>query len=60
MSRFLIAIASLLVSLSSDSQSFEGRITYSNNYQSKMTNVSDEQLSQMMGSEQDFYIKGGN
>lgn len=60
MSRFLIAIASLLISLSSYSQSFEGRITYSNSYQSKMTNVSDEQLSQMMGSDQDFFIKGGN
>lgn len=59
MPRFLIAIVSLLVSLSSSSQSFEGRITYTNSYQSKMTNVSDEQLSQMMGSEQDFYIKGG-
>lgn len=59
MLRLLIAIISLISSFYSYSQSFEGRITYSNFYQSKMSNVSDEQLSQMMGSKQDFYIKGG-
>jgi hypothetical protein len=59
MQSFSIAVVLLLASLCSYSQSFEGRITYSNIYQSKIPNVSDEQLSQMMGSKQDFYIKGG-
>jgi hypothetical protein len=59
MPSLLIVIVSLIVSLCSYSQSFEGKITYDNNYQSKMSNVSDEQFSQMMGSEQEFYIKGG-
>lgn len=54
----LITSVSLLLSLNVFSQSFEGRITYAVRYLSKMSNVSDEQLSQMMGSEQLFYIKG--
>jgi hypothetical protein len=59
MPHFLIVIVASFISLCSYSQSFEGRITYSNSYESKIPNVSNVQLSQMMGSEQEFYIKGG-
>jgi len=42
------------------SQSFEGTITYANRYKSKSTQVTDEQLSSMMGTTQEYYIKGGD
>lgn len=42
------------------SQPFEGKITYQIVYTSKIPNVSDEQLTAMMGSRQDYLIKGGN
>ena len=41
-------------------QSFEGKITYQNSFKSKLPNLKDEQLNSMMGTKQDYYIKGGN
>lgn len=41
-------------------QNFEGQITYNNSYVSKMPNVSDQQLTLMMGSVQNYFIKGGD
>lgn len=41
-------------------QTFEGKITYHNSFKSKMPNMKDEQLNSMMGSEQEYYIKGGD
>lgn len=43
-----------------NAQSFEGKITYSNNYQSKVAKLKSEQLNALMGTKQDYYIKGGN
>lgn len=41
-------------------QSFEGKIVYQNSYQSKMSNLTDEQFTAMMGTKQEYFIKGGN
>jgi len=41
-------------------QNFEGKITYQNTYKSKLPNVTDQQFGSMMGSTQDYIIKGGN
>jgi hypothetical protein len=41
-------------------QNFEGKITYHNTIKSKAPNVSDEQLSAMLGTTQEYYLKGGN
>ena len=41
-------------------QHFEGKIIYQNKYKSKIAAVSDEQLTGMMGSRQEYFIKGGN
>lgn len=41
-------------------QTFEGKITYQNTYKSKLPNVTDQQFTSMMGSTQDYIIKGGN
>ena len=41
-------------------QPFEGKITYTNSYKSKMPNVTDEQFTAMMGTRQEYFIKGEN
>ncbi len=41
-------------------QPFEGTITYSNAYKSKAPQVTDEQLNSMMGTNQEYYIKGSD
>ena len=41
-------------------QSFEGKITYQNSFKSKLPNMKDEQFNSMMGTKQEYYIKGGN
>lgn len=41
-------------------QPFEGKIVYENAYRSKVPNVSDEQFNTMMGTTQEYLIKGGN
>jgi hypothetical protein len=41
-------------------QSFEGKITYSNRYKSKSPQLKDAQLATLMGTTQDYYIKGGD
>jgi len=41
-------------------QSFEGKITSQNAIKSKLTNITDAQFSSMMGTRQEYFIKGGN
>jgi len=41
-------------------QSFEGKVTYKNSYKSKIPNMTDEQFSTMMGTNQEYVIKGAN
>lgn len=41
-------------------QSFEGKITYSNSYKSKSPQLKDAQLATMLGTTQDYYIKGAD
>jgi hypothetical protein len=41
-------------------QSFEGKITYSSIYKSKSPQLKDAQLATMMGTTQDYYIKGAD
>jgi len=50
----------LLFTLTSSAQNFEGKIVYRNSYRSKLTNVSDTQFAAMMGSTNEYYIKGGD
>ena len=48
----------LLTSYSLFAQNFEGEIIYANTYKSKSMMVSDEQLTSMMGTKQDYFLKG--
>jgi hypothetical protein len=41
-------------------QSFEGKIVYQNTFKSKIPNVTDEQFDSMMGSQHEYFIKGGD
>lgn len=41
-------------------QNFEGKVVYQNSFKSKMTNITNEQFGAMMGTTQEYFIKGGN
>ncbi len=41
-------------------QDFEGKVIYKNEYTSKIANVTNEQFSSMMGTTQEYLIKGGD
>jgi len=55
---FLLMMSFISTSLTA--QNFEGEIIYQNSYQSKMAGVTDEKFTSLMGTEQDFFIKGAN
>jgi hypothetical protein len=56
--RLYILFAFLFVVAAASAQSFEGKISYQNKYKSKLPNVTDEQFNAMMGTTQDYFIKG--
>ena len=41
-------------------QTFEGKVVYENKYKSKIPNLTDDQFTTMMGTVQEYLIKGGN
>jgi hypothetical protein len=55
----LLIVVALTMSMSF-AQSFEGKIFYTNAYKSKMPNVNDQQLTDMMGASQEYLMKGGD
>jgi hypothetical protein len=48
----------LLVSLNVFGQSFEGEIKYQNTYKSKNPTITDDRLTSLMGSTEEYFIKG--
>ena len=54
---FFMLTLSSVVSLG---QTFEGKITYQNTYKSKIPNVTDDLLTAMMGTSQEFNFKAGS
>jgi hypothetical protein len=60
MTKTITLFLAVLISICSFGQSFEGKIVYANSYKSKMPAVTDQQFSAMMGSTQEYYIKGGD
>ncbi|MCJ8166054.1 DUF4412 domain-containing protein [Pontibacter sp. E15-1] len=60
MKHLLLTLAFAFTSLTLAAQSFEGKIVYQNTYKSKSPELSDEQLNLMMGTEQSWYLKGGD
>jgi hypothetical protein len=60
MKKIIVTFSLLISSIFSFAQSFEGEIVYSNTFKSKMENVTDQQLTAMIGDVQNYYIKGGD
>lgn len=54
----VLGIILACLTLPSMGQSFEGKITYQNTYISNIPNATSEQFNQMMGTVQEYYIKG--
>lgn len=60
MKKILTIALTILTAATVYGQTFEGKITYQNTFKSKLPNVTDQQFTSMMGSTQDYIIKGGN
>ncbi|MHA6248237.1 hypothetical protein ACXYMU_09900 [Pontibacter sp. CAU 1760] len=60
MKHLLLTLAFAFTSLTLAAQNFEGKIVYQNTYKSKSPELSDKQLNLMMGTEQSWYLKGGD
>ncbi|MES2455772.1 MAG: hypothetical protein V4594_09540 [Bacteroidota bacterium] len=58
--KLLITLLFSLCASIAFSQSLEGKIVYKNTYKSKTPNATDAQWNAMMGTVQNYYIKGGN
>lgn len=58
--KHLLTILMTVISVTVFGQTFEGKITYQNSYTSKLPNVQDQQFNSMMGSTQEYIIKGGD
>jgi hypothetical protein len=56
--RASILLIALFITSICNSQNFEGKITYQNTYTSKIPNPTSEQFDGMMGTAQEYYIKG--
>lgn len=54
---FSLLVLSTIVSLG---QTFEGKVAYQNAFKSKIPNVTDALLTEMMGASQEYNFKGGN
>jgi hypothetical protein len=58
--KILLFTLLLLLSNIVYSQTFEGEIIYTNHFTSRIKNFTDEQLGTMIGTKQEYLIKGGN
>ena len=50
----------MLFSATSIAQNFEGKVNYQNTFKSKIPNVTDDMLTEMMGPSLEYTLKGGN
>ena len=56
----VVFLVSLLITTVVTAQSFEGKVVFQNKYQSRMAGATDEQFNNMMGSVQEYFVKGGS
>lgn len=56
----LITLTLALFAVAAMAQNFEGKINYTNSFKSKNPQMSNQQWEQMVGSKQEYFIKGGN
>jgi hypothetical protein len=61
MKKKLMLIVACALSIGSvHAQVFEGKVVYNNRLMSKIPNLSDEQMLMIIGSKQEYFIKGGS
>ena len=60
MKKAIAIIFTVLTTMTVFGQSFEGKIFYANTYKSKNPQMTDQQWTSMMGSTQEYLIKGGD
>lgn len=60
MKKIIVIIILALTTINTFGQAFEGKIAYSNSYKSKNEKVTGQQLTSMLGSTQEYLIKGGD
>jgi hypothetical protein len=56
----ILLFVPLFFTIHVNGQNFEGEVTYMNKFKSQIKNLSDEQLEKMIGSKENYFIKGGN
>lgn len=57
---FIAFLLLLLFCLPAAAQNFEGKVIYQNTFKSKLPNVTDDMLTQMMGTSLEYNLKKGN
>jgi hypothetical protein len=60
MKKAITTLLSVLLLFIAVAQNFEGKIIYKNIYKSKIPNITDQQLNDMMGTRQEYLIKNGD
>ncbi|TGE25590.1 hypothetical protein E5K00_10490 [Hymenobacter aquaticus] len=60
MKLLLTFLLGVVTTVSALAQNFEGRILYANSYKTKLPNVTDQQWNDMMGTSQEYFVKGGS
>ena len=60
MKKAIAIIFTVLATMTVFGQNFEGKIFYTNSYKTKNPKMTDQQLTSMMGSTQEYLIKGGD
>jgi hypothetical protein len=60
MKKTIAIIFTVLTTITVFGQTFEGKIVYNNSYKSKNPKMTDQQWTSMMGSTQEYLIKGGD
>jgi len=60
MQKLFFLLSVVLITTASLAQSFEGKIIYSNTYQSKQASTSNLQFTELIGNEFEYYFKGAD
>lgn len=60
MKKIFLLLSILSFSITAFGQTFEGKILYANSYKSKNAKITDQQWTTMLGSTQEYLIKGGD
>jgi len=59
MKKIFVLLLTVFIYAVSFAQPFEGEVVYRNSYKIKIAGLTDEKFTEMMGTEQQYYIKGG-